>query len=108
MKEILKNNWFHFKKTYAGKSRRLVIEDVERMISCGDYDNGYAEYSCMSCSETKRVAFTCKSRFCTSCGKVYVDNRAEALSNSLIKVNHRHMVFTIKINRRVLLQVLCR
>ncbi|MBI3814187.1 MAG: transposase zinc-binding domain-containing protein [Nitrospinae bacterium] len=28
---------------------------------------------CTKCGTKKRVPFTCKSRFCTSCGKKYVD-----------------------------------
>ncbi len=58
-------------------------------------------YSCGSCGEEKKVAFRCKSRFCTSCGKVYVDDRAEAMSNKLIKASHRHMVFTIPEELRI-------
>lgn len=43
----------------------------------------------------KKVAFCCKSRFCTSSGKVYVDQRAENMSKKLIRGKHRHMFFTI-------------
>lgn len=43
----------------------------------------------------KRVGFTCKSRFCVTCGKVYTDNWIENMLGNLINVKHRHMVFTI-------------
>ena len=79
---------------YGHKTRDVVKEDVERMLKCGNFENGYAEYSC-NCGEKKKVAFTCKCRFCTSCGKVYVDERAENMAKKLMKVAHRHMVFTI-------------
>ncbi|WP_159071955.1 transposase zinc-binding domain-containing protein [Carboxydocella thermautotrophica] len=33
-------------------------------------------YICTNCtgSEKKKVAFTCKSRFCNRCGKVYIES----------------------------------
>lgn len=52
-----------------------VIEQVERALSCGDLRNGYAKYQCFSCGETHVIAFTCKSRFCTSCGKTYIEGQ---------------------------------
>lgn len=51
--------------------RDVVKEDVERMINCGDISKGHAVYTCKY-GEEKKVAFTCKSRFCSSCGKKYV------------------------------------
>ena len=45
--------------------------------------------------EIKRVAFTCKSRFCTSCGKIYKDNWVENFVNRIINYKHKHVVFTI-------------
>jgi len=51
--------------------------------------------------EKNKKGFTCKSRFCTSCGKVYVDNRVEELLGKIIKTKHRHMVFTIPEQLRV-------
>ncbi|WP_139904953.1 IS91 family transposase [Clostridium thermarum] len=68
---------------------------------CGDLDKGYIEFECPNCGETSKKGFTCKSRFCTSCGKVYVDNRVEELLGKLIKTKHRHMVFTIPEQLRV-------
>ncbi|WP_350445972.1 transposase zinc-binding domain-containing protein [Anaeromonas gelatinilytica] len=59
--------------------RETVIKEVEKMIGCGSLENGYIEYECSKCGISKKVAFRCKSRFCTSCGKVYVDQRAESL-----------------------------
>ena len=59
----------------------------------------------MICDEVKKVAFRCKSRFCTTCGKKYVkDDRSESMSAKLIKVTHRHMVFTIPEELRVYFQ----
>ena len=65
------------------------------MLLCRDPLNGYAEYICPSCFEKKRVPFTCKCRFCTSCGKVYIDKWVDQTARSLFDVAHRHLVFTI-------------
>jgi len=95
LKEIFIDNWAEFKVIHPGKIRKVVIEEVEKMMKCGDIKNGYLEYSCNKCGEVKKVGFRCRSRFCTSCGKGYVDQRAESMTSKLIKVKHRHMVFTI-------------
>jgi len=41
---------------------------------CGDVAYGYSSYMCFHCGwDEKKIAFSCKSGFCLSCGKVYVD-----------------------------------
>ena len=47
------------------------------------------------------MGFTCKSRFCTSCGKIYVDKWVESMISKLINVRHRHIVFTIPEELRI-------
>ena len=101
IKQIFSENWNDFLKLPGVSVRSVVKEDVKRMIGCGDLEKGHRVYECPSCNETKKVAFRCKSRFCTSCGKKYVDDRADAMSKKLIKVNHRHMVFTIPEELRI-------
>lgn len=95
IQEIFKDHWEGFLEQPNIKVRKVVKEDVSRIIDCGDIKKGYMVYSCPKCLKEKKVGFSCKSRFCTSCGKVYVDDRANAMSKKLIKVTHRHMVFTI-------------
>jgi hypothetical protein len=65
------------------------------MLSCKDPSNGYAEYICTKCGKKKRVPFTCKGRFCTSCGKRYVDEWVNKTVDKIIDISHRHIVFTI-------------
>lgn len=104
IKQIFTDHFQTFLEQYESKTRQVVIEDVQRMIDCGDLSKGYREYSCDTCNEVKKVAFRCKSRFCTTCGKKYVDDRSENMSAKLIKVTHRHMVFTIPEELRVYFQ----
>ena len=72
-----------------------IVENVEEMLQCRDPSNGYAEYICPCCFERKKVAFTCKSRFCVSCGKVYIDKWVDKTVKDIFDVPHRHLVFTI-------------
>jgi len=101
IKQIFSDHFDEFLRLYESKTRQVVIEDVRRMLECGDLSKGYKEYSCNNCDEVKKVAFRCKSRFCTTCGKKYVDERSENMSAKLIKITHRHMVFTIPEELRV-------
>ena len=68
---------------------------MEKMLSCRDPSRGYAEYICLKCGKEKRVSFTCKGRFCTSCGKKYIDEWVNKTVHRIIDVTHRHLVFTI-------------
>ena len=65
------------------------------MLNCGNPKNGFATYICLDCGERKRVGFSCKSRVCSSCGKVHADNWAQQLASRMINVIHRHITFTL-------------
>jgi len=93
IKEIFKDQWEKFEAN--NKVREVVSKEVKKMLKCRDLGEGYSEYLCPKCGERKYIAFTCKSRFCTSCGKKATDEWVEKLSQELFDVPHRHMVFTI-------------
>ena len=86
----------HFEEmVYIQHPRQSVIENVEKMIGCGDWRKGHAVYACDKCGRIKIVPFRCKSRFCPTCGNKYNIQRATAMSFKIINVKHRHCVFTI-------------
>lgn len=93
IKEIFTDKWADFEKRYT--VRPVVSKEVSKMLKCRDISQGYSEYCCPDCREFKYVAFTCKSRFCTSCGQKATEQWVEQLSKELMDVPHRHMVFTI-------------
>lgn len=102
IKQILldNSNWERFKVEYLpSKAPRDmiadIIEQVEKMLGCGDPRNGYTLYKCVDCGEEHIVGFSCKSRFCPSCGKRYVDNWVEGQVDKILEVSHRHLVFTV-------------
>ena len=81
--------------------RRSVIENIDRMVSCGDPSQGGAMYGCPDCGNLKFVPFRCKSRFCPSCGNRYNQQRSLNMSFKLLSCKHRHCVFTIPEELRV-------
>lgn len=99
IKDIVADHWDHFKKVNKHKVPTdlwdSVEESVSKMLSCGEIENGFARYVCPDCLKDKVVAFTCKSRFCNRCGKVYIDNWVEKTVGNIIDVGHRHTVFSI-------------
>ena len=80
---------------YLLHPRPAVIENVNKMIHCGDSSFGGALFGCDYCGNFKFVPFRCKSRFCPTCGNKYNQVRSFHMSCKLIACTHRHCVFTI-------------
>lgn len=80
---------------YILHPRQSVIENVDKMISCGDPSYGGALFGCPVCGNLKYVTFRCHSRFCPTCGNSYSMIRATTMSFKIIACQHRHLVFTI-------------
>ena len=80
---------------YELHPRPAVIENVDKMIHCGDPSRGGAMYGCSHCGNLKFVPFRCKSRFCPSCGNKYNQLRSFHMSCKLVSCVHRHCIFTI-------------
>ena len=93
MKKIFNDNYEIIK--YALHPRRVVMENIEKMINCGDPSYGGAMYGCSHCGELKFVPFRCHSKFCPTCGSKYSNDRFTMMSFKLIRCTHRHCVFTI-------------
>ena len=71
------------------------MENIDKVINCGDPSYGGAMYGCPHCGNLKFVPFRCHSKFCPSCGAKYSNDRSTAMSFKLIQCTHRHLVFTI-------------
>ena len=80
---------------YILHPRQAVIDNVDKMINCGDPTFGGAMYACSKCGNLKFVPFRCKSRFCPTCGVKYCQDRSNSMAFKLIQCTHRHCVFTI-------------
>ena len=93
LQDIFKDNYERM--IYTLHPRKSVIENVDRMINCGDPSFGGAMYGCGQCGTLKFVPFRCHSRFCPTCGTKYSIDRTTSMSFKIINVQHRHCVFTI-------------
>jgi hypothetical protein len=98
------NAWGDYKVRYKDSIRSVEIENVERLEKCKTPKNGYKTYQCPKCGTKKYVPFTCKCRLCTSCGTKAANEWADRIHHILLKVPHRHVVFTISDKMRELLK----
>lgn len=96
IQKIFSTYWYDFYGKFSHRIiRDSITKNVDKMIGCKDISNGHLFYECPNCDQFHLTGFTCKSRFCPSCGKKYADARSSAISEKCIKIPHRHMVFTI-------------
>lgn len=94
------NDYYEY-MIYELHPRASVVENVNKMLHCGDPSYGGAMYGCPHCGNLKFVAFSCKSRFCPSCGNRYNQKRSFHMSCKLVACAHRHCVFTIPEELRI-------
>ncbi len=101
-KQIIEENWESFKVRYPRYNHVQYNSVIAKSLNCGTEAGGFSDYICFSCGERRRVNFSCKSCFCLSCSKVYVDNFVERISKMLYPgVVYRHVVLTIPEQLRV-------
>ncbi len=96
-KTIFNEHWEGFKEKHPRYNIDQYEESVQKMLGCGEEFNGYSEHICMHCGRDKRrIPFSCKSCFCLSCTKEYVDDFVSQVSAMLHPgVIYRHMVLTL-------------
>jgi len=93
--QIFRDHWEQFKLFHPQLVDENIEFSVQKMMNCGLLRGGYAEYRC-SCGYIKRVPFSCKSRFCLRCSKVYIDNWVAKMKQIIFtKVTHRHIILTV-------------
>ncbi|WP_072449873.1 IS91 family transposase [Blautia sp. Marseille-P3201T] len=85
---------------YTLHPRKTEMENIDKMIHCGDPSFSGAMYACTHCGNLKFVPFRCHSRFCPTCGIKYSMERSTSMAFKLIQSSHRHCVFTIDKNLR--------
>jgi len=96
-KEIFIDHWDSFKQKNSGYDDPQYTIPVQKMLDCGNKSGGYAEYRCPHCGiDSFWVGFSCKSCFCLSCAKPYVDEFVVQVSKMLHPgVFYRHIVLTM-------------
>ena len=98
LQEIFTDHYEEIK--YTLHPRPAEMENIDKMINCGDPSYGGAMYGCIHCGNLKFVPFRCHSRFFPTCGNKYSMDRTTSMSFKLVNVRHRHCVFTIDASLR--------
>ena len=95
-KQIFRDHWEPFQQHQPRYQDRHVQAVIDNMLGCGTVEAGSTTYLCPHCLAEKRLAFSCKSSFCLSCGKVYVDEWVAHIGRTLYEgVAYRHVVLTM-------------
>jgi hypothetical protein len=96
-KKIFLDHWPSFKEKYPKYDDPQYTIPVQKMLDCGKESGGYTEYRCVYCGlDAFLVGFSCKSSFCLSCSKLYVDEFVMQVSKMLHPdVVYRHIVLTL-------------
>ncbi|MBR2787502.1 MAG: transposase zinc-binding domain-containing protein, partial [Clostridia bacterium] len=69
--------------------------NIKKIIDCYNKNLGCSVYECPHCHDIIFVGHTCKSRFCSSCGYKYKNERVENIMQTAYNCQHRQIVFTI-------------
>ena len=88
-------HWEKFKRKHGKKIRPIVIKEVEKFRDCGDLKKGFKLYVCEGCHDVRKVPYRCKGRFCTTCSVGESEEWSRLLTEEVVQVNHRHVIFTI-------------
>lgn len=96
IKWIMQDHRSQFQSQYEWNIREHTIKTVEKVLQCGTWELWFMTLTCNSCHDDKKIAFTCKSRFCNSCSKPASDKR---LKNLIARrpqwLHYNHFIFTV-------------
>lgn len=110
------NNYRRYIAWKGGRIRHAVFDNIQKVLRCRTVSLGVHLFRCHTCGTIRVVPHSCKSRFCSSCGKARTDAWCRELLPELPEVKYRHLIFTlpwevrlpIQDNRNVLMDVLFR
>ena len=104
--KILSDHWPLVKENVLSRLPPAVAAAaetaVEKALRCRTDEMGFAQYRCADCNATHKVHFSCKSRFCPSCGKARAQEAAANAQGRLLNVEHRHLTFSVPAELRPL------
>jgi hypothetical protein len=88
-------NWWKFFLKNHHLIRLSIIVNVLKVLVCRTSFLGFSLFECSKCGKTIKAPHSCKSRFCSSCGKKATDNWIKNSFNTLPKTKWQHITFTI-------------
>lgn len=116
IKHILQhnNNWQRFYDKHKERIRESIVENINKLFLCRTQELGFHKYQCPDCFEILIAPHSCKSRICSSCGKLATDHWIDSNLKQFPNVSYQHLVFTVPeelrnlilFNRKILLNAL--
>lgn len=96
IQSIFESKRFFFKNKFWDQIREDTTQNVEKVLKCRTDKLGFFTHKCNGCNDLKHIYFSCKSRFCNSCGK----RASDLWMNNLIErrprwLHYYHLAFTI-------------
>jgi hypothetical protein len=92
---IFSDHWEAFASLHTKQIQRAGIpRNIEKMLKCGTEEMGFHLYQCPNCQYEKKVAHTCKSRFCSSCGVRHTDIWIERYTSLFADCEYQHVIFS--------------
>jgi hypothetical protein len=89
------NNWWNFFIEHHNKIRSAILVNVIKVLACGSEMMGFQQFSCPCCGHSMIICFTCKSRFCSACGKKATDIWIYKNFNLMPNTKWQHITFTM-------------
>lgn len=104
---ILSDHWGQaealVRKQFSAPVADTARDAVAKTLKCRTESNGFVQYRCDDCGTAYRVCFSCKSRFCPTCGIARAQEAAANAQDRLLNVMHRHLTFSVPAERRPIL-----
>ncbi len=88
-------NWWKFFLKNHHLIRLSIINNVLKLLVCRTSFLGYHLIVCPKCFYKKKIPHSCKSKFCSSCGKKATDVWIKTKFNTLPITKWQHITFTI-------------
>ncbi|MDE1465932.1 IS91 family transposase [Spartinivicinus poritis] len=91
------STWWLFYQQHRDTLRPAIVDNIIKILSCGLSVRGYAIFRCSNdkCSHTKRIYFSCKGRFCPTCGKKLTEQWIQKQQTILPDPPWQHITFTM-------------
>ena len=70
---ILAAHWLQLVAQYKRWIRPVVVENVRKVLACRIPLLGCHIYQCKGCGHLELIPHSCKSRFCPTCGKRWIE-----------------------------------
>lgn len=88
-------NWWKLFLSHRNLIRRSIIINVLKLLVCRTGFLGYHLFVCSHCGKSVKAPHSCKSKFCSPCGKKATDNWIKTQFNTLPKTTWQHITFTL-------------